>query len=52
MLHASVTDDQFVDFANLATARRMTKKELLNAIIVAELHKLSNKESIRGAGAE
>ena len=39
MLHASVTDINFVAFHNLAESKGMTAKELLEAIVIAELHR-------------
>lgn len=52
MLHASLTDQNFVAFHNLAESKNMSAKELLEAIVIAELHRVSvvkSNEIIEGS---
>ena len=46
-IHASLNDEDFVAYHNLARSKGMTAKELTEALVSAELRKLSNtgKES-------
>ena len=41
MIHASLSDDDFVAYHNLAKSRGMTAKELTEALVVSELHRLA-----------
>jgi hypothetical protein len=41
-IHASLNDDDFVAYHNLAKSKGMNAKELTESIVLAELHKLSN----------
>jgi len=40
-IHASLNDDDFVAYHNLAKSKGMTAKELTETIVLTELHKLS-----------
>jgi len=40
-IHASLNDDDFVAYHNLAKSKGMTAKELTESLVLCELHKLS-----------
>jgi hypothetical protein len=41
-IHASLNDDDFVAYHNLAKSKGMTAKELTESLVLSELRKLPN----------